>query len=66
VTPLEPAWEGHVALEFSNTTNLPAKIYAGEGVAQMLFFESDEQCDTTYGDRGGKYQGQRGVTLPRT
>ena len=66
VTPLEPSWEGHVTLEFSNTTNLPAKIYAGEGVAQMLFFESDEQCDTTYGDRGGKYQGQRGVTLPRT
>jgi dCTP deaminase len=66
VTPLEPSWEGHVTLEFSNTTNLPAKIYAGEGVAQILFFESDEQCDTTYGDRGGKYQGQRGVTLPRT
>jgi dCTP deaminase len=54
-----------VTLEFSNTTNLPAKIYAGEGVAQMLFFESDEQCGTTYSDRGGKYQGQQGVTLPR-
>ncbi len=66
VTPLEPEWEGHVTLEFSNTTPLPAKIYANEGVAQMLFFESDEICETSYGDRGGKYQGQRGVTLPRT
>lgn len=66
VTPLEPSWEGHVTLEFSNTTNLPAKIYANEGVAQMLFFESDEQCSVTYRDRGGKYQGQRGVTLPLT
>ena len=65
VTPLEPEWEGHVTLEFSNTTNLPAKIYANEGVAQMLFFQSDEQCETTYKDRDGKYQGQRGVTLPR-
>ena len=65
VTPLEPEWEGHVTLEFSNTTNLPAKIYANEGVAQMLFFESDEVCDVSYADRGGKYQGQRGVTLPR-
>ena len=65
VTPLEPEWEGHVTLEFSNTTNLPAKIYANEGVAQMLFFQSDEQCETTYKDRGGKYQGQTGVTLPR-
>ena len=65
VTPLEPEWEGHVTLEFSNTTNLPAKIHANEGVAQMLFFESDEQCDVTYKDRGGKYQGQRGVTLPK-
>ena len=64
VTPLEPEWEGHVTLEFSNTTNLPAKIYAGEGVAQMLFFESDEECDTSYKDWGGKYQGQAGVTLP--
>lgn len=64
VTPLEPEWEGHVTLEFSNTTNLPAKIYAYEGVAQMLFFESDEVCETSYKDRGGKYQGQRGVTLP--
>ena len=66
VTPLEPEWEGHVTLEFSNTTPLPAKIYAGEGCAQMLFLESDEVCETSYRDRGGKYQGQRGVTLPRT
>jgi len=65
VTPLEPEWEGHVTLEFSNTTPLPAKIYANEGVAQMLFFESDEVCATSYRDRGGKYLGQRGVTLPR-
>ncbi|MBV1905112.1 MAG: dCTP deaminase [Pseudomonadales bacterium] len=64
VTPLEPEWEGHVTLEFSNTTNLPAKIYANEGVAQMLFFESDEVCEVSYKDRGGKYQGQTGVTLP--
>jgi len=66
VTPLEPEWEGHVTLEFSNTTTLPAKIYANEGVAQMLFFESDEVCETSYRDRGGKYQGQTGVTLPKT
>jgi dCTP deaminase len=66
VTPLEPEWEGHVTLEFSNTTPLPAKIYANEGVAQMLFFESDEICSTSYRDRGGKYMGQRGVTLPKT
>ena len=65
VTPLEPEWEGHVTLEFSNTTTLPAKIYANEGVAQMLFFESDEVCEVSYKDRGGKYQGQRGVTLPK-
>ncbi|HEX2494127.1 MAG TPA: dCTP deaminase [Steroidobacter sp.] len=65
VTPLEPEWEGHVTLEFSNTTPLPAKIYANEGVAQMLFLESDEICETSYKDRGGKYQGQRGVTLPK-
>ena len=65
VTPLEPEWEGHVTLEFSNTTPLPAKIYANEGVAQMLFFESDETCEVSYRDRGGKYMGQRGVTLPR-
>ncbi len=66
VTPLEPEWEGHVTLEFSNTTPLPARIYANEGVAQMLFLESDEVCETSYKDRGGKYQGQRGVTLPTT
>jgi dCTP deaminase len=65
VTPLEPEWEGHVTLEFSNTTTLPAKIYANEGVAQMLFLESDEECETSYKDRGGKYQGQLGVTLPK-
>ena len=66
VTPLEPEWEGHVTLEFSNTTTLPAKIYANEGVAQMLFFQSDERCQVSYKDRGGKYQGQTGVTLPKT
>lgn len=65
VTPLEPEWEGHVTLEFSNTTPLPAKIYAHEGVAQMLFLESDEVCEISYKDRGGKYQGQTGVTLPK-
>ncbi len=65
VTPLEPEWEGHVTLEFSNTTPLPAKVYANEGVAQMLFLQSDEVCATSYADREGKYQGQRGVTLPR-
>jgi dCTP deaminase len=65
VTPLEPEWEGHVTLEFSNTTTLPAKIYANEGVAQMLFLGADEVCETSYKDRGGKYQGQTGVTLPK-
>jgi dCTP deaminase len=65
VTPLEPEWEGHVTLEFSNTTPLPARIYANEGVAQVIFIESDEVCETSYRDRGGKYQGQKGVTLPR-
>jgi dCTP deaminase len=65
VTPLEPEWEGHVTLEFSNTTPLPAKIYANEGVAQMLFFESDDICEISYKDRGGKYQKQTGVTLPK-
>jgi dCTP deaminase len=65
VTPLEPEWEGHVTLEFSNTTPLPAKIYANEGVAQMLFLESDEVCLTSYKDRKGKYQGQTGITLPK-
>ena len=66
VTPLEPEWEGQVTLEFSNTTTLPAKIYANEGVAQMLFFESDEECEISYADRAGKYQGQQGVTLPKS
>lgn len=66
VTPLEPEWEGHITLEFSNTTPLPAKIYANEGVAQLLFLESDEECEISYKERGGKYQGQKGVTLPIT
>ena len=65
VTSFEPEWEGIVTLEVSNTTPLPAKIYANEGVAQMLFFEADEVCSTSYKDRGGKYQGQKGVTLPK-
>lgn len=67
VTPFEPEWEGHVTLEISNTTPLPAKIYANEGIAQVLFFEADadDVCETSYGDRKGKYQAQRGVTLPR-
>ncbi|MBI0182425.1 dCTP deaminase [Snodgrassella sp. W8158] len=65
VTPFEPEWEGYVTLEFSNTTPLPAKIYANEGVAQVLFFESDEECATSYKDRAGKYMGQSGVTPPR-
>jgi deoxycytidine triphosphate deaminase len=65
VTPFEPEWEGYVTLEFSNTTPLPAKIYANEGIAQVIFFESDEVCETSYKDRGGKYQGQQGVTLPK-
>jgi dCTP deaminase len=58
VTPFEPEWEGYVTLEFSNTTPLPAKIYANEGVAQVLFFKADQECETSYADRGGKYQGQ--------
>jgi len=65
VTPLEPEWEGHVTLEISNTTPLPAKIYANEGIAQVVFLESDEDCEMSYQDRGGKYQRQRGVTLPK-
>ena len=65
VTPFEPEWEGHVTLEISNTTPLPAKIYANEGIAQVLFFESDEPCEVSYKDRAGKYQAQRGITLPR-
>lgn len=65
VTPFEPEWEGIVTLEVSNTTPLPAKIYAGEGIAQVLFFEGDEPCETSYADRKGKYQAQQGLTLPR-
>ena len=64
VTPLEPGWEGHVTLEFSNTTPLPAKIYANEGACQFLFLKGNEPCETSYADRAGKYMGQRGVTLP--
>tara|TARA_R110000868_G_scaffold18956_1_gene82275 strand:- start:1125 stop:1679 length:555 start_codon:yes stop_codon:yes gene_type:complete len=65
VTPLEPEWEGHVTLEFSNTTPLPARIYANEGAAQFIFLKADSVCETSYSDRKGKYQGQKGVTLPR-
>lgn len=65
VTPLEPEWEGHVTLEFSNTTPLPAKIYANEGACQFLFFRGDQPCEVSYADRRGKYMGQTGVTLPR-
>ena len=65
VTPLEPEWEGHVTLEFSNTTPLPAKIYANEGAAQFLFFEGTEVCENSYADRKGKYMHQKGVTLPK-
>lgn len=65
VTPLEPDWEGHVTLEFSNTTPLPAKIYANEGVCQFLFFRSEQACEVSYKDRQGKYMGQTGVTLPK-
>ena len=65
VTPLEPGWEGHVTLEFSNTTPLPAKVYANEGIAQVLFFQSDETCEVSYADKKGKYQGQQGLTLPK-
>ena len=65
VTPLEPGWEGHVTLEFSNTTPLPAKIYANEGACQFLFLQGNEPCETSYADRAGKYMGQKGVTLPK-
>lgn len=65
VTPFEPEFEGHITIEISNTTPLPAKIYANEGIAQVLFFEGDTCCDTTYKDKSGKYQGQTGITLPR-
>ena len=65
VTPLEPEWEGHVTLEFSNTTPLPARIYANEGACQFLFLKADSQCEVSYGDRKGKYMHQQGVTLPK-
>lgn len=65
ITPLEPEWEGHLTIEISNTTPLPAKIYAGEGIAQVIFIESDEICSVSYKDRKGKYQGQVGVTPPK-
>lgn len=65
VTPFEPEWEGYVTLEISNTTPLPAKIYANEGIAQVLFFEGDEPCEVTYADRKGKYQNQQSILLPR-
>ena len=65
VTPLEPEWRGKVTIEISNTTPLPAKIYANEGIAQVLFFQSDEPCEVSYRDKKGKYQAQRGVTLPK-
>jgi dCTP deaminase len=64
-TPFEPEWEGHVTLEISNTTPVPAMVYANEGIAQVLFFEGDEVCETSYADKKGKYQGQTGVTLPK-
>src|SRR6184192_2647665 len=65
VTPFEPEWEGFVTLEISNTTPLPARIYANEGIAQVLFFTADEEPEVSYKDKGGKYQAQRGVTLPK-
>ncbi len=65
VTPFEPEWEGHVTLEISNTTPLPAKIYANEGLAQVVFFAASEVCETSYADRGGKYMRQTGITIPR-
>ncbi len=64
VTPFEPEWEGHVTIEISNTTPLPAKIYANEGIAQVIFFEAAHECAVSYADRGGKYQKQRGITVP--
>jgi dCTP deaminase len=65
VTPLEPEWEGHVTIEISNTTPLPARIYAGEGICQFLFFKGERPCEVSYADRAGKYMRQRGVTLPK-
>ncbi len=65
VTPLEPSWEGYLTIAISNTSNSPAKLYADEGIAQVVFFESDEQCQVTYADRKGKYQSQQSITLPK-
>ncbi|MDI6641125.1 MAG: dCTP deaminase [Elusimicrobiota bacterium] len=65
VTPFEPEWEGYATLEISNTTPLPAKIYSNEGIAQVLFFESDQVCEISYADKKGKYQAQKGITLPK-
>ncbi len=65
VTPFEPEWEGFVTLEISNTTPLPARVYANEGLCQILFFQSDEVCETSYADRKGKYQSQKGIVLPK-
>jgi dCTP deaminase len=65
VTPFEPEWEGYVTLEISNTTPLPAKVYANEGIAQVLFFEADEECEVSYADKKGKYQGQQSIVLPK-
>lgn len=65
VTPLEPEWEGHITIEISNTTPLPAKVYANEGIAQLIFLQASELCEVSYKDRSGKYQAQRGITLPR-
>jgi dCTP deaminase len=65
ITPFEPEWEGYVTLEISNTTPLPAKIYANEGIAQVLFFEGDDECETSYADKKGKYQGQQSIVLPK-
>jgi dCTP deaminase len=65
ITPLEPEWEGHITIEISNTTPLPARIYANEGIAQVIFIESDDICETSYKDRKGKYQSQKGITLPK-
>lgn len=66
VTPLEPQWEGHLVVEISNTTPLPSKVYSHEGLGQLLFYQSDEPCETSYGDRKGKYQNQQGIVLPKT
>lgn len=65
VTPLEPEWEGHITIEISNTTPLPAKVYANEGIAQLIFLQASEPCEVSYRDRAGKYQAQKGITLPR-